>query len=194
MYNLQVTVDATETPVTLAEAKAFMRVTSSYEDDLITALIVSATSTLEAFTSRSFVSKTYQMDIDRILVVPHSYPFVSLPRSPLDSVTSFQGLQSDSYVDVSYNTKLESGFPRLVIDDENIYNLDDVVYPLRAIFVAGYGDADDVPQSIKQAIMMQVGFMYSNRGECCSDASNITPGTVQALLMPYQLRETFSVY
>jgi hypothetical protein len=74
-------------PVTLDEAKNFLRVTVSNDDLLIAALITAARETVEAFTGRSVANKTYRQSLDAFpyfvdsMVSQLAYPpaYYSLP-------------------------------------------------------------------------------------------------------------------
>ena len=55
---------ATE-PITLTEAKLWLKVDDSTDDDLITALIIAARQACEDYTHRSLITQTWQMTLDR---------------------------------------------------------------------------------------------------------------------------------
>jgi hypothetical protein len=59
------TVQPTQEPITLQEAKDHLRVTGTDEDSLITSLIVSARLYAEMLTRRVFVTQTWKMVIDQ---------------------------------------------------------------------------------------------------------------------------------
>jgi hypothetical protein len=75
-------------PVTLDEAKNFLRVTIDDDDALITSLIVAAREACEAFTDRSFCIKGYRQSLDSFpyftdtMLSQMAYPpsYYSLPR------------------------------------------------------------------------------------------------------------------
>jgi uncharacterized phiE125 gp8 family phage protein len=68
--------------ITLAEAKLFLRVDHSLEDDLINFLIKASRQECEAYCSRSFASQTYQLYLDNF-----TSSIINLPRPSLVSVT-----------------------------------------------------------------------------------------------------------
>jgi len=49
---------------------------------------------------------------------------------------------------------------------------------VKIVYVSGYGAASDVPSALRRAILLIVGELYSNRGDCsigqCSDACGAT--------------------
>lgn len=64
MASLKVERAATGTPVTLGEAKSFLRVSTTDDDTLIQIMIDAATESAESFTGRSFCSKGYKQGLD----------------------------------------------------------------------------------------------------------------------------------
>ena len=155
---------ATE-PLTLAEAKLHMRVEVADDDALITSLITAARQWCEAFQGRAYITQTWQLWLDK-------WPkgdAISIPRPPLQSVTSikYYGADGAEYVmpaaDYLVDTKSEPG--RIVLGYGKTWP-SVTLRPAGAIaieFVAGYGNADAVPQRVKQAILLLVASWYQNR-------------------------------
>lgn len=185
------TTPAAETPVSLDEVKAYLRITSTSEDDLLTALIQVATDQLEAYARRDFVEKTYTAEYDNVMVSTYErYPYVNLYRAPLAGVDSVQISVDGTFVDESYQEKDQPGFAILLFDEYGD-DLDDIPFPLKIQFNAGYGDASAVPEGIKQAIKMYVNYLYENRGDCEPDCGLQIPLAVKGLLGPYKIIHTF---
>jgi uncharacterized phiE125 gp8 family phage protein len=93
-----------------------------------------------------------------------------LPKPPLQSVTSIQ------YYDIDDNPAVTVDSSTYLVDADSwpgrIYLRDGQSWPsvtLREIggvviqFVAGYGDADDVPAPIRQAMQLILSDWYENR-------------------------------
>lgn len=180
--------------ITVDEVKSFLRITSTYEDVLIESLIAVATTTLEAYTKRDFIERTYTVEYDQILYSGQEvYPFVKLYRSPLKSVTSVQVSNGGTFEDESHQVKDQPGFGRILFD-EYLRGMsgDDIPFPLRIEFVAGYGEASDVPAAIKQALLHYVNYLYSNRGDCAPECGMGIPIEVRGLLGPYKIIDTFT--
>lgn len=139
MENYTITIPATSQPVTLAEAKTFMKVTHSVEDSLITALIIAATQAIENYTGQYFVERTVKGEFSNLFISKTElYPYVKLRRAPLKSVTSVLVSVDSSLDSESYQAKKPShGFARILLDDFDSF-LDDIPYPLEILFVAGY--------------------------------------------------------
>ncbi len=155
-------------PVSLAEAKAHIRVDSEDDDALIQGLIASAREWVENHLDRTLIRTQWQMRLDYF---PHT---ISLPRQPF---TQEQHLQS---VAISYTDAMGSV---IVLPASNYRVLGDrtpaVVMPpysgswpsarydsdsITVTWWAGYGpDQNTVPRAIKHAMLMLVGFWYENR-------------------------------
>lgn len=179
--NLGQTASPAVDPVSTAEAKAWLRVDYDHEDTLIAALIKSAITSAELFTGRSIMSQSYRLNMDAFPEV------IQLPKAPLVSVTNVK------YID-------EAGTLQTLSD--SLYEVDAASYPARIVpaysqswpthrltinsvrveFVAGYGEtADDVPQAIKDAILVSVVDRFENRG-----SEGTLSSVSQMLLAPYK--------
>jgi len=191
MDRYTVTTPPTELPVTLSAVKALLRITHDAEDALLTSLISVATDALEAYTNRCFVTRTIRGEFDAVLCSGHEvYPFIKLRRSPVGDISSVQASSDGVFADVTYQLKQQSGYSRILFPSS--FSTDDTPFPLRADFIAGYGDADDVPEGIKTAILQYINFLYSNRGDCAPECGLGLPIVVRALIGPYKIIDTFS--
>lgn len=149
--------------VTLAEAKAHMRIDTGDEDDLIGKLIGVATAYLEAETGLGLMTEAWRLTLDRW---PASgiVRFWRGPVQKIDAVTVYDGEGNAIAIDVS--AAVLDGHAR----PARLY-LGTVERPGRALngieidFTAGFGDtASDVPDALKQAILLHVAHMYEFRG------------------------------
>ena len=163
--SLRLVTPASALAVTLAEAKAHLRVDGTDEDSLITALIAAATETAEQITGRAIMLQTWEIAIDAF---PES---IDITRVPLSSVTSV------TYTDAAGASQtLTSGthYRIRTIDDFSFSSIvpaygytwpttrsDTDVVVVR--FVAGYANAAAVPQPIKNWILLAIGDMYARR-------------------------------
>jgi len=190
MSLILVTAPATE-PVTLTEAKAHCRVDYTDDDTLITSLIVAAREYCEEITRRAFITQTWDYKKDRF-----KGDEIDLPKGPLISVTSVkyidntgteQTLATSEYDVRTYTS--EQGEIGLAFSKfwPVVRAVDDAV-TIR--FVAGYGAASDVPQAIKQAMLMLIAHWYENRESVIAGitASNV-PQAVDMLLAPHRVLE-----
>ena len=152
-------------PVTLTEAKAQCRVDITTDDTLITSYIAAARRLCERIDWRAYMTQTLEVWLD-------AWPatdILKIPRPPLQSVTSITyydqsnvaaTLSSASYfvdtVSEPGRVVLNYGYtwPSTILRETN---------GIAVRFVAGYASAGNVPQTIKQAILLVVGHWYENR-------------------------------
>lgn len=149
-------------PVTLAEARANLRIDYDSEDELIAALIRAAREEVENTTAVAMIDQTWRLAVDDL---PASN-MLRLRRGPVKevlSVTVYGGDGEASLVDpADYQLDALSTPARLHFS----------VRPpaLRAMngievdFVAGHGEAGtDVPDLLKRAVLALVAYWYEFR-------------------------------
>ena len=204
----RITDPATE-PVTLAEAKSFMRVTTSDDDALITSLIAVARNKAEEITERAFITQTWRMTMDHfpfggreiwfdgvrelpISELRRALDFIKIPRPPEISVGKLATFSPDNtettFDSSNYFLDLNSEPGRIVLNDGAVWPSD--LRDWEAVLIeydAGYGGASSVPEDIKHAIKIMVASLYENRGECADTASLEVPKSAKSLLQPYQI-------
>lgn len=190
----EVTTPAAEYPVTLAEVKAACKITHSAEDDLISQLIIAATNKLEMYTNRVFVERSFTGYFEtRECSVWEKGLYFAIRRAPLQSVSQVQVYEDESQNTVSaddYNIKETPGFSRIIFDSDAYYSPNRMPYPWSVDFIAGYGEAADVPDTIKMMIMQYVCFLYTNRGDCVVAKM---PEMVKALADEYRILNSFGI-
>ena len=155
-------------PVTVAEAKAHLRVDISDDDTYIGTLITAAREWCEQYLDRTLVSTQWVMRFD-------SFPYeIELPRPPISSsgtttaVTLTYTLGDDSTATLStatYRVDRNStpGVVRQLRAGSWPGNLDDY-NAVSVTWWAGYGSTGaSVPASIRHAILMLVGHWYESR-------------------------------
>ena len=155
-------------PVTVAEAKAHLRVDISDDDTYIGTLITSAREWCEQYLDRTLVSTQWVMRFD-------SFPYeIELPRPPISSsgtttaVSLTYTLGDDSTATLStatYRVDRNStpGVVRQLRAGSWPGNLDDY-NAVSVTWWAGYGSAgSSVPATIRHAILLLVGHWYESR-------------------------------
>lgn len=186
--SLVVSSDPATNPVTTAEAKSHMRIDTSDDDTLIDGLVGAATLYAENYTGRAFVTQTLVLRLD-------GFPSteIVLPRSPAQSVTSIQYVDTDgatqTWSSSEYVVDANSKPARVRPDvDEDWPNVRDQMDSVTVTFVAGYGDASDVPEGIKLAIKHLVAHWYENReGSTVDIKVHLVPLAIDALLTQYRI-------
>ena len=189
-YDLIIAAD--EEPVTLAEAKAWCKVTHTAEDTLITALIKAATAKAEKFTNRVFIERTFTGFFAGVECSKFEKGlFLAIRRAPLLAVATVEATVDDTQETIStddYDIKETPGFSRIIFS-ELTDNPDVVPYPYQVDFTAGYGAAATVPEPIKVAVMETVCYWYSNRGDCAVGAE--LPTIAKGILGEYRIVNTY---
>ena len=195
MYHVTILDGPAETPVTLDEVKIQLRrVGQTHEDAYINALILAATERLQDYTRRTFINTRYQIDYDAVKVANRTevYPFVKLKRAPLISVETVQLMRNSVYVDEAFQLKDQASYARVLFQNYlSSGALDDVPFPLRIVFRAGYADAAAVPESIKEAIKRYINYLYNNRGDCTPECGNALPLDVKVMINSFRILDTF---
>lgn len=192
MITTLVTAPAT-TPVSLSEAKAHLNVSISDDDTIIGVYLNSAVAVCEQILQRKLITQTWKVFFD-------SWPTViTIPFGDLQSVTHVKYTDEDgtqsTVSDSSYTVDIISTPGRIVLKKNytwptaTLFN----VNPIEIQFVTGYGDVStDVPDDIRNAILLTVGHFYANRESyIVSDSSKAVveeiPMTAKALLQPHRV-------
>jgi len=180
-----ITGPATE-PLTLAEAKLYLRVDSDSEDDLITALIKAARLQVENKTYRMLISQTWDLILDKSDIGEGELLIYKQPITAISSVKYYDINNTEQTLSsTAYQTEVNSNPAKV-----NIISMPSIYNRLGAVtirFVAGYANAGAVPQDIKQAMYFLIGHMYENRQMAVTGTiAQDIPFTVEYLLEPYR--------
>lgn len=146
--------------VSLTEARDHLRVTSIDEDVLISGMIAAATAYLDAHDGvlgEALITQTWRLSLD----MPAE---VTLPIGPVQSITAIRYLDVDGVEQTFsaanyrlYGADVElvagSAWPT-VADRSGAFWID---------FVAGYGAAADVPETIRHTALLMIGELYQAR-------------------------------
>lgn len=183
-----------EGPVSVAEAKAHLRVHHSEDDTLIAAMIGAAASYLDGHSGilgRCMVTQEWRQDFagwpdNRTLRLP-------FPDVEADSVevTYFDDDDAEQTVDASLFELVEDAIGCAVVLKRgfNFPSLsDDRAAPVRVTFEAGYGDAGDVPQAVRHALLLIIGDLYENRENTVVAAMTVSqlPLGAHTLIAPFR--------
>lgn len=151
-------------PVTVAEAKSHLNITTADDDTLIGDLIAVAREYVEGFTGRQLVTATWTWKLD-------AFPEVMRPPFPPLTSTDF----SIAYTDTSGDPQTVTSTVYTVDTDSEpgrIFLAHGQTWPaVRSIrnaitvtFKAGYGAAAAVPDLFKSAIKLLLDDLYEHRG------------------------------
>lgn len=176
-----------EEPLTLAEARSFLRLDDTAEDGLVTTLITAARLHVEGTTARAMIAQTWRLVLD-------AWPQdrgVRLPVGPaisLTAVTAYDDAGDPHEIDVS-QFELDRVTPRLLLpaDITGAPGLRDR-QGIEIDYVAGYGtDAADVPADLKHAMLALVAHWFENRDAVIVAGSGaVVPHGFDRLVAPYR--------
>lgn len=172
-------------PLTLEELKDHLRVTWDTEDAHINALQTAARQWSEAFTRRQFITATYKLTLPTLVWKTY------LPRPPLQAVSSIAYIDVDGVsqtLDPSLyevDTEAEPGVVHKAYN-ATLPSTRSVWNAVQITFIAGYGGREDVPQAIKQAVLMLVEHYYRQRSATTEGTVSSIPLGVKSLLTPYR--------
>lgn len=183
---LRATAPAIE-PITLTEAKLYLRVDNTLEDTLISDLIVSARMSAEYFLKSSLITQAWKIAFDDYLS-PEEY----LPMGPVIGIASviiqnrngsMQTIDSSLYYLNAAKNRLLMDSPLFALSIGNGSRIE-------VTYNTGYGDASAVPKPIKQGMLAHIAVMYDNRGASMARDH----GEALAMALPQQTIHLYSPF
>jgi uncharacterized phiE125 gp8 family phage protein len=175
-------------PVTVADAKAHMRIDGDAEDVLIGSLVLTSRLHIETALSLALITQSWKLTLD---CWPKSRD-VELPIAPLRSVGGVRVIDAAGHAtavpEQSYLVDLASRPPRLVWNNSVPPLPGAAAKGIEIDVTAGFGDdAASVPAPLKHAILMLTGHWYEHRDprEIGQDGARI-PDAVSDLINPFR--------
>lgn len=145
-YNAILSVDFTNVsatePVTINDAKLYCKIDDliTFDDPLISQLIIAAREVIEAYTNEALTTRTVTA------IMCNLCGNVYLPYSPVTSAVILSNASGE------------------VLGGKNAYIKTPITDYITATYTAGY-TASTLPKKYIEAIKMQVAYMYENRGD-----------------------------
>jgi len=184
---IDIVTSATNEPITLAEAKNFLRVDHDDDDNLISSLITASRQMCEEYTRRVLVTTTIDEYFDKF--PKNSWNNLSnliyLSRGPVASITSVKyvdeigsevTLSSDQYI-----TDLISE-PARIQSVAGWFAAAGVVNQVIVRYVVG-SDVSVIPRPLIQGMLLVVSDLYDQRG----DSVKRLPTASEYLWNPYRI-------
>jgi uncharacterized phiE125 gp8 family phage protein len=176
-------------PVSLAEAKAHLRVTSDHENTLIESYIVAAREWVENYTGYILVSRQIVETFSSWggPLTLHNRPISALGEITYTDADGDETVYADGVLRTfTYPAKIYppsgSTFPTLGTDGGITVN-----------YTAGYATAADVPHALKQAMLLLIGYWHVNREaeapaglSQLATASGVPHSAIVSLCRPYR--------
>lgn len=175
-------------PVTLAEAKSYLRVTFNDDDTFIEDILIpAARKSVEKYLNRSLVEQTWKAFLD---CFPKNE--IRLSKGKVTAITHIkyylngvlETLNSSNYIKGAGN-----GICEIAPSENETWPSTDLRKGAIEIeFVAGYGEPADVPEDIKLGILLTASHFYNNRSLITFGANVMeVPRTGVFLLRPYRI-------
>jgi len=175
-------------PVSVSEAKDYLRVDTAIEDPVVASLILAARLHIEGALDIAMVTQSWSLFLD-------CWPEegrVSIPLGPLKSVDSMKVYDADDAAQTvspeTYVVDLSSLRPCLVRQAGTVWPRPGrAANGIEIALTAGYGEAPDkVPQPIRQAVLMLAAHWYEQREPVVFEKPDELPHGVADLLKPYR--------
>ncbi len=170
-------------PLTLVEVKAHLRLDGDDEDALLTSLIRAAREHLERMSGLALVNQGWRLYLD---VWPEGP--IQIGRAPvqaIESVTIYDAAGAPVSVPLDGHMLDGQAMPaRLMLSQSP-----DTARALNGIeidFTAGFGNAVDVPDGLKRAMLTHIAQMFSCRGVVSPDNQPaLIPDGYERLVAPW---------
>ena len=174
-------------PVSLAEAKAWLREDMSENDALITGLIAAAADLVERQTGevvsgRRVVTASYR--VFGLQIVLPRWPLVAVQSVQYDAINGTEATISSG----AWRVREAAGRPSIIpAAGEEWPALEPTRGTVRVAAMVGYETRADVPEALRQAVLMLVANWYNNReAVVVGTISSPLPLGVSALLRPFK--------
>ena len=181
-------------PLTLEEAKEHLRLVDSHtaDDAYILGLIDAVTELAQNTMWRALVRQTLRVRLDKF---PGSAELIRPPRPPLigvnkiDYVDTLGAAQTMPAADYIVDTDSTPGRIALA-PDKSWPGTQSRVNAVTLEIVAGFGDRPDVPQMIRQGMLLAIGNWYENRESVAvGAAASEVPQTTHWIFDNWAIRE-----
>lgn len=181
-----VTPAATE-PITLEEAKLFLRVDTDADDTIIQALISAAREMCEQYTRRILITTTVDEYFDQFPTYrnPRDRGYLYLSRGPVQSVTSVKyldGVGSEVTVDSSAYVVDTISEPARIASTAGWFATNGIINQVIVRYVVGT-EASAVPAPLKQGMLLIISDLYDNR----ADKVHKMPTASEYLFNPFRI-------
>lgn len=173
-------------PLSLAQAKSFLRIDHSEEDDDVTAAVMAARNVAEAFLKMSLLTTGWRHRIDG--------GFPREIRLPIGPVIDADNL-SISYVDDAGETQtLDAGQYRVSLGETAVIRpaygctwpgTQPVLDAVIVLFEAGWSDPEAIPPAVRQALRMMTSDAFEFRENKLVGSFSDPSMTSQNLMMPF---------
>ncbi|MBI5427264.1 MAG: phage head-tail connector protein [Nitrospinae bacterium] len=167
-------------PVSLADAKSYLRISDAGDDALITALISAARRQCERYTGRALIDQTWTLWLDadefraRVCGTPGDdrrvWRGISLAKPPLQTVSFVKTYDPENtpatFDAANYLVDAVSEPGRIALKQGAAWpaSLRETL-AVEVEFVAGYGAATAVPDPLKQGLLLLIKLLFADKSK-----------------------------
>ncbi|CAM5770207.1 head-tail connector protein [Bosea minatitlanensis] len=172
-------------PVSLAEARLFLRLDQTEEDELLAMLITAARLLIEAASGRCLIDQHWRIVLDR-------WPqgAIRLPLSPVGAILGarvYDALGIARPVDAAALVLDGLADPPLIRLAGELPEIGRAHGAIEIDLRAGYGAAADaVPAPLRQAVLRLAARWFEERGDVAGRDAQALPAEIMALVAPYR--------
>lgn len=168
---------ATE-PVSLSTVKDHLRIDTTDQDSALSNLIQAARERAERYLARALITQTLELRLDR-------FPsMIELPRPPIQSMDTITYIDPDGVEQTLASYDADTEGARIIPSHGSDWPTTRVtVNAVTVTYTAGYGDAADVPEAIKQGMLVQIERMYDRHD---TDYDKTLAMVSASLMWPYR--------
>jgi len=175
---------ATESPVSLQEAKDHLRVEWDEENNLILSTIQAATQAAEQYLWSAIMEQEFEAKVDNFCHI------LRIEKGGVSEITEINYLDSNGDNQIlspsKYSVDIVSEPARILFNDIPTVKTQ-TLHPVTIKFKAGKSDVSEVNQAIKHAILMIIGHLFEHREDVGMVQMYQVPMGAKWLLNPYRV-------
>lgn len=204
MSGIKVLTEPTQEPITLQEAKEYLRVEDNTDERNVRPLIETARRWFEEHTGRTLVQTTYQQFLDTF--TDHEDPlwegmrtgpdlnfyknYITLSRTPVASVTHVKTYndsdEATTFAATKYYVDNAREPARIVLRKGQTFPTAlRVANAIEIQYVAGYSSVSAIPEAIRVGLLQHIAHLYEHRGDMGDTQGSMFPPMLKALYAPY---------
>lgn len=185
MYGLELVTPPASEPVNLTTLKDHLRINLNDEDTILSLYLTAARQLFENLSGRQLMEATWKLYLD-------SWPkVIYLPKPPLKTLVSVKYYDANDQLqtlDPSAYTLDAKREPARIHVNDTWPTLTDTVRPKVVVeFQAGKTNAADVPEIVRQGIMLLAGTYYANRESLTEAKLEELPMGFRAIVDQYRV-------
>ncbi len=155
VYSQYRIIEPSKLPLTLAEAKNYLKIDFAEDDELLTKIIEAATQKFEKYTSRALIQQMWRVTYRQLARISLTLPIRPALQLKRIQCVSFDGVVTHfNLADAGIDTKM---------GELHFYTFP-YGYFVKVNYLAGYGtNPEDIPADIKTTLLNHIAHMYENR-------------------------------